>query len=287
MINYLNEFKQYLIDFSEGEVSSNTISSYLTDIKHFLIYIKGKELPSIVSKDIIGFIGQPIFKPPFHPCSIKTRKRRLSSVRAFFSFLINNGIIFSNPVPFRLVKARHQKYLPLFLKPFEIEKVLDSTNDILTKTIVIFLFGTGVRLEEMRTCQIASLDLNKLEVKVLGKGNKERYVPFSKKISEKLKEYIFWRESIVKPGVTELFVSGQGTSLIKNQIEYMFRKLSKHSGIKIRPHKLRHSFATEAISRGINPKSLQRILGHESQVTTDWYTHIEPDVRGDYDRAFE
>ena len=284
----LNKFRQYLIDHSEGSISNNTISAYLSDVRHFLIYIGSKELSSIVSKDIIGFIGQPTFKKPFRPCSTKTRRRRLSSVRVFFNFLLVEGIVTSNPTVFQRMKARQQKYIPLFLKPFEVQRVIDACGkNILSKTIVVLLFGTGIRLEEMRTCQLASVDLDKREMKVLGKGNKERYVPFSKEIVRKLQEYVSLREKFVKPDVTELFVSGQGIPLTKNQIEYMFRKLSKYSGIVVRPHKLRHSFATDAISRKMNPKSLQRILGHESQVTTDWYTHIEPNIRDDYDRAYE
>lgn len=284
--NLVDRFRRYLIDYSEGEVSGNTISAYLADIKYFLIHIKGKDLSIVSARDIIEFVGLPIFKKPFYRCSVKTRRRRLSSVRSFFNFLVNEGDVISSPVPVRLVRARRQKYIPPFLKPFEVQRIINLCKDTLLETIIIVLFGTGMRLEEMRTCQLNSVDIDKREMKVLGKGGKERYVPFSTELAKTLKKYLKWREFRAQPGVTELFVSERGIQLTKNQIEYLFRKLSKLSGIVARPHKLRHSFATDAISRGMNPKSLQRILGHESQVTTDWYTHIEPNVRSDYDKAF-
>ena len=283
----LEDYKQYLLDHSVGNIADNTVLAYAADIKHFLEYARDMNLAEITNKHVIKFIGLPTFGKANRPCSSNTRQRRLSSIRSFFDFLIDEGLVTSNPAFFRRVKARTGRYEPDYLKPYEVSRVLQACKGILPRTIVETLFGTGIRLSEMMTCQVGSVDLDKREMKVLGKGRKERYVPFSTALASTLREYINWRDEVAYPGISELFVSMEGLPLKKNWVEYLFLKLSKASGLKVRPHKLRHSFATDAAERGMPLKTLQRILGHESQQTTEWYSHMEPDVKKDFDKAYE
>ena len=127
------------------------------------------------------------------------------------------------------------------------------------------------------------LDLKNRQLKITGKGNKVRYVRFPTSLAELFAEYLLHREGHDSP---YLFVTDAGEPFSRNQIEYMTQRLSKKTGVFVRPHILRHSFATEAINRGMSRYSIQRLLGHASVTTTEWYIHMEPDVEKDYDKAF-
>ena len=286
MQSLLSGFEQYLQDYSEGQVSPHTISAYVGDIRHFLILVD-KHVIQINPEDVMAFVRHNSFRPPRDICSVSTRKRRLSSVKAFFQYLITTGQVTNSPVHTQRIWARKGKTYPSFLNPQEVDKLLEYCDHILLKTIILVLYGTGMRLSEFMTCKMAWLDLKTREIKVSGKGKKERYIPISKDLNAQISEYLHWRESVVQENISELFVSEVGGRLNKNHMEYLFRKLSSKSGIAVHPHKLRHSFATEAKRRGMPSETLQLILGHESVATTSIYTHIEPDVKAEFEKAFD
>jgi len=285
----LSLYKQSLINNSGGEVSTKTISSYLIDVKYFLNFLGSTKLSDITPKKITEFVSQPWYKYSDKLASSKTIRRRRSAVRSFCDFLMDEGILISNPAILKMkVRSRVPKIIPNSLHPFELEHILFYCKDnVMLKISVQLLLLTGIRLDELLTCTISSIDFENCEIKVIGKGKRERYVPFPKSFADTLKSYIEWRKTVVKDNINELIVLDKGIKPNKNQIEYLFRKLSKKSGIYIHPHLLRHTFATESAKNGMNRASLQLILGHQSQVTTDLYIHIKPDVRKDYDAIYK
>lgn len=299
---YLDEFREYLINYSDATISQNTVEAYLRDTRYFLQGLT-RDAEDAGPDEVEKFIAHPSFSTG-KSCSPKTRRRRASSLRAFFNCLVNRERktgqerIKYNPVPSReqRIRARTPKVYPSYLKPNEVDRVLGACEDTLEHTIVMVLWRTGIRLAELLTCQAGNVNLassvyypegDNPEIKVVGKGNKERYIPIPVTLVRCLEDYIAtWREAYAHPSTTELIVGPDGGPLSKDTVEYIFKKLSKRTGIHVHPHKLRHSFATDAIDRGMNPKAVQAILGHESNVVTDWYVHSDPGVRDEVRKAY-
>ena len=252
--NIIDEYKGTLKD-----LATNTIAAYEYDIAHFLRYLDicDIDLSNVKAKTIRQYLNSTRGKA-------RISNRRLASLNSFFSFLIEDERIEANPAA--IIKGyKVEKGKPKFLKPSEVERVIESCPNILLLMVVKLFYYTGIRLEELRTCQLTSLDMSKRELKVMGKGEIERYVPFPIGLLPTFNEYLNWRNGveIKDENRNYLFVSEVGKALSRNQIEYSMRKLSKNSGIGVRPHKLRHSFATNCIERGMSRQALQKILGHK------------------------
>jgi len=271
----MDEYRAYL---KEHELLPNTIDAYCYDLERFIKYLSSIKVelldvsPKTVTKyiSILGGSG--------------TRKKRcLASISSYFNYLVETEMISTNPV----ASIRRPKVKPLepkWLQIYEVEKIREACPDTF-RVIVDTFYLTGIRLEELRTCQLGTLDLLGKQLKVIGKGDNPRYVPFPQSLAELFKAYIDTRNPL--PSFENyLFLTRRGKSYTRNQLEYMMIKLSKISGITVRPHMLRHSFATHAIKRGMSRQSVQKVLGHASVSTTDWYVHIEPNVRSEYDTAF-
>ena len=271
-IDIVERYKASLKD----DLLKETVKAYVYDIGHFLAYLKGKDLVEVTSRDIKNYLlttggGNRI------------ENRRLASLSSLFNFLIEDEKILDNPVSgVKRRKVRPGK--PAFLKPFEFDIVLSFCPDTLSRIIVLVFFYTGIRLEELRTCPLSSLDIEKRELKVKAKGGGDRYVPFPRGLLPLLNEYLGKRNSDSE----FLFVSENGKQLTRHWIEYhLFTRLSKESKVFVRPHKLRHSFATNCIERGMSRECLKEILGHKQISTTDWYIHITPKVKEEYDKAYD
>ena len=271
----MNEYRAYL---KEHQLLPNTIDAYCYDLERFIKYLGSikVELVDVSPKTVTRYIS-------ILGGSGTRKKRCLASISSHFNHLVETEIVGINPVA-GIRRPKVKSLEPKWLQVYEVEKIRESCPNTF-RIIVDTFYLTGIRLEELRTCQLGSLDLQDKQLKVIGKGDKPRYVPFPQSLADLLGTYIETRNPFT--GFENyLFLTGQGKAYTRNQLEYMMVKLSKISGITVRPHILRHSFATHAIERGMRRQSVQKILGHVSVSTTDWYVHIEPDVRGDYDRAF-
>lgn len=285
MNDIISEYKGTIKD-----LAPNTMQAYVKDVGHFLDYLNrigisySKASPKIIRRYLNSTGGKA-----------KISNRRLSSITSFCRFLVEQELIEVNPAS-GMKRYKVEETVPKFLKQQDIsiirqackQSLVETHPPILVETIISIFSFTGVRLEELRTCELNSLDLQKRELKVMGKGRIERYVPFPMEIIPLLNSYLEWRNQ--RPDITEyvgyLFISSTGIILSRNQIGYITKKLSKVTGIFVRPHKLRHSFATSAIERGMSRESLSAILGHKRISTTDWYVHIKPKVKEEYDKAF-
>jgi len=272
MNDLLERYKNWC---EKGNLLPRTIDAYIGDIKHFLRYYGDRDITKVSARDIRYYLT--MIKG-----GAKTANRKLASLSSLFNFLIEDEQIANNPVS-GIRRGKVRPSAPKWLKPSEVDEVRQAClNNILARTIVEMFYFTGIRLEELRTCLLTSLDMEKRELKVMGKGGVERYVPFPVSLLSTLNSYLDWRNS-KEPF---LFVSPNSRQLTRNQIERIFVSLSKLSGVTVRPHKLRHSFATDAINRGMRRECLKEILGHKQISTTDWYIHIEPKIKEEYDKAY-
>ncbi len=220
--------------------------------------------------------------------SKRTISRKLSSLKAFFDYLIKSGHITANPadmIPF----PKLGKTIPRFLNIDDLFRLLDSikTETLLDKrNLAMFetFYSTGMRVSEMEGLDIEDIDFKRQMIKVFGKGSKERIVPVGKRALTAIKNY---RDSL-KENFIPLFLNKNFSRLSSRSIRRILDKLVKDCGLntKISPHTLRHSFATHMLDSGADLRGIQEILGHVSLSTTQIYTHVSMDkLMQVYDKA--
>lgn len=277
MEKYLFSFLDYLK--GEKNVSLNTIVSYNRDIKQFLHYLRGQniDLKKVTVRELRNYLAY--LKEMNSRSSIA---RKISSLRSFFKFLVKKHNFPSNPAVI-IFSPKLDKKLPVFLDKDEIVELIE-TPDVNTplgkrdRAILEILYATGMRVSEIVSLNIWDIDLNSEEIKVLGKGSKERIVVFGRKAQEALKEYIMQgRNELLKEKEEEtLLINRFGTKLTVRSVQRMVNKYVKILGNrkKITPHSLRHTFATHLLEGGADLRSVQELLGHSSLSTTQLYTHI-------------
>lgn len=220
-------------------------------------------------------------------------KQRLSAVRSFYRFLLRKKVVEVDP-SHGVENPKAEKPLPTFLTEKDMEKVLDpqmwdeSYKSCLARTIIILLYETGVRASELMGLDWADVDFARSELKVTGKRNKQRLIPFGAKLEEVLKDYKSKQDSLPEVLSSALFVSEKGRRLTYTQLHTMVRgALGKVVTLKKRsPHVLRHTFATAMLNHDAALQGVQKLLGHESLATTEIYTHTTFDrVRKVYQSA--
>ena len=212
--------------------------------------------------------------------SASSVNRRLSALRSFYRFALRRKLIEKDPVH-GLQGPKRQKPLPQFLKESEMERLLDSKmwtdsyKDVLERTIIITFYVTGVRLSELIGLDDKDIDNVTCEIKVTGKRNKQRIVPFGKELADVFAQYQEVRNTTVKGDSIAFFRTEKGKRMTTAQVRTLVKKnLSKVSTLKKRsPHVLRHTFATAMLNHEAGLESVKKLLGHESLSTTEIYTH--------------
>lgn len=272
-----NEFLEYLKNIKK--YSEHTIINYELDINLFEKYLDFKKYnyKSIEYKDILEFINY--LKDNHKSTSIN---RVLSSLRSYYNYLIKNNCIKSNP--FKIVNGlKKEKKLPEYFKYNEYESIVNSIDvssnlGIRNKCIFEVLLCTGCRVNELINIKLNDIDINLREIKVLGKGNKERIVYLGSYAIDSLNNYLNIRKNILKDKQDNnyLFLNHLGNKLTTRGIREIIDNILKKASInlKITPHTFRHSFATMMLKEGCDLKSVQELLGHVSLSTTSIYTHI-------------
>lgn len=209
-----------------------------------------------------------------------TVNRNLSALRSFFSYLMRIGAVEVNPAT-KVKGPKKAKPLPYFLKESETDRLMDSALypadfiGLRDRTILTLFYETGIRLSELEGLNYADVDLISSQLKVTGKRNKQRIVPFGPELKSLLEQYQAARESHCEPTECALFINGKGKRLNKGSIAQLTHKyLSMVTTIKKRsPHVLRHTFATQILNHDGNLETVKELLGHESVATTEIYTH--------------
>ena len=213
--------------------------------------------------------------------SSKTISRHLSSLRTFFKYLSKENIITFNPMVL-ISNPKEEKKLPTYLNYRELDDFLEipDRNTVLglrDACILELLYSTGIRVGELVNIKMQDIDFSQNRIKILGKGNKERYVLFGSKCRNLLNDYLNKsRPNLVKQKSDYLFLNQRGTGISVRTAEMIVDTVVKKSSIKahVSPHTLRHTFATHMLNSGCDIRVVQELLGHENLTTTEVYTHI-------------
>lgn len=271
-MEYIDEF---LIDLEYAKnYSKNTISSYNSDLLIFSNFIN-KDLNKISTSDIRKFIKYLSDKKD------KTLARYLTTLRMFYDFMIKKKYMTVSPMD-GISSPKLSKHLPDVLDIEEVDKLLDFKTDTnfayRDRCILELLYSSGLRISELVSLKLENININESFVKVMGKGSKERVVPFNDITTNYLDEYIKnIRPNMLKGVATDyLFLNNHGKNITRQAVFKMLKKRAGEAGIKknISPHTLRHSFATHLLLGGADIRFIQELLGHENIATTEIYTHI-------------
>ena len=279
---YLNNFKLYLE--VERNFSIHTIRAYSSDILSFIIYLDEFKLENVnyqKIKEYLSFIARFNY-------SKTTITRKISAIRMFYKYLYRENIVKNNPLK-GVMAPKVQKKLPIFLTEDEINQILntipiDTVQGFRNRTIFELLYSTGIRVSELTSLNFGNLNLEENEIKVLGKGNKERIVLFSNTTKDFLRTYIDTaRKMLYQNGYkdtvnqdTPLFVNNTGYRLQAQSVRKILKNIIKQIELpkNVTPHKFRHSFATKMLENGADLRVVQELLGHASISNTQIYTHI-------------
>lgn len=274
----VDEFLRYMK--CELNRSPMTIKSYAEDFKcfeSFLARLDGQLGWEDVDSDVIrDWMESMIDKGE----SARTVNRRLSALRSLFRFALAHHFVEKDPTT-RVEGPKVKKALPCFLKESEMDTLLDDDSwgeaysDARARAIIMTFYETGMRRAELVALNDADVDFACGQVKVTGKGNKQRIIPFGKELADELKLYMSKRNHDVGHGDGALFLSDKGRRMTPEQVWHDVREnLARVSTMKkLSPHVLRHTFATAMLNHGASIESVRRLLGHESVSTTEIYTH--------------
>ena len=274
----LVSFLDYL--YIEKGLSKNTVVSYKSDILDVFEWAMDNHkisLKSIKNHEIEKYINY-LFNKGFASSTIN---RKISSLKSFFLFLQKKGKILENPIR-ELPSPKQEKKLPISMSEDDVETLLnapiqDSFIGYRDKAMLELLYATGVRVSELINIKFSDIDLTRSIVKVLGKGSKERLIPFGESANEYMKIYLEHRsQRTINRSIQFIFVSTKNSKISReafwHRIKFYSRKIN--ISINISPHTLRHAFATHLLNRGADLRSVQLLLGHSDLSTTQLYTHI-------------
>jgi integrase/recombinase XerD len=274
-------YLHYLI--SERRLAENSIEAYSADIILFLEYIISKNKRSLNTIDVTVIHEFLENCKTLNNVSNRTNARRISVLKSFFSFLLREQQVKSNP--FAVIDLpRSGRSLPKALSQGEIETLLKPPN-IATpiakrdNAMLVLLYSTGLRVSELVSLPLSACNMSAGFIRVIGKGNKERLIPFGQQAKEKIETYVQTaRPFILKNKRSNyLFITNRGTCMTRLRFWQIVKKTTLAAGIdkKISPHMLRHSFATHLLSNGADLRSVQMMLGHADIATTQIYTHVD------------
>ena len=275
----LNDFKRYLE--IERHASQYTLRNYLHDLRHFINYAVKENIATLEDVDITllrRYIAS-LLEEGYEKSSIA---RKLSALRSFYSYLIQVNIIAKNPL-LTISSPKLTKRLPAFLSSDEVNKLI-MTPDISTplgmrdKAMLELLYASGLRVSEIASLDIVNVNLEEREVRVLGKGSKERITLMGKPAVNAIDCYLReGRPKLIGQRSTDaLFLNRYGRRLSKRSIQQTLSRYATAAGFtkRIFPHMIRHSFATHLLDGGADLRVVQELLGHVSLSTTQIYTHV-------------
>ena len=266
---------------SEKYYSPHTCKNYSRDLTLFSEFLKLKEIDEWQGVDyrtVSAFAAQRFRQGK----KGNTIQRELSSIRSFYKYLIRQKIVVSNPA-LEVKAPKTAKKLPITCDSEQIDQLLKSRshdNALTIRDLAIFelMYSSGLRLAELASLDLHSIDLAERKMSVTGKGNKTRYLPVGRKAIEALHKWLKVRGGYAQnTDEFALFVSKQGKRLSHRSIQSRLNQLSKSQslGMHVSPHMLRHSFATHLLESSSDLRAVQELLGHADISTTQIYTHLD------------
>lgn len=279
--NDLEGFKAYIL--IERNFSEHTAKAYCADILDFLIWLDEENCANVTFpkvREYLHFIQKFQYKKT-------TIARKISSLRTFYKYLYREKKVDSNPAS-NLNSPKRPKNLPKFLSPYEVEQILnnvkiDTPAGFRNKTILELLWATGMRISELSGLNFEDLNLEENEIKVFGKGSKERIILVSERAKSYLQRYIESARPLVAKGyevncdnTSPVFINNTGYRLQPKTVRNVLNDIVKQIDLPkhVTPHVFRHSFATHLIENGADLRIVQELLGHASISNTQIYTHI-------------
>lgn len=272
----LKDFVSYIV--VEKGLSKNTVLAYKTDVLKFIAFAQKKQIlvEDFEHHDITNFLWD-IKVEGLKPRSIC---RLIESLRQFYKFLNSEDLVKNNPTVY-LVSPRIPENLPGMLTFDEVMLLLNSisTDDemnIRNRAMLELLYATGLRVSELINLKLSDINLVDCFLRIVGKGSKERLVPFGKKAKNFIDIYLSKRKPLLNKD-DNIFVSRLGRKLSRVEFWRQLKNIAKNTGItkNITPHTLRHSFATHLLAGGADIRFVQEMLGHASISTTQIYTHLD------------
>ncbi|MDV6254048.1 tyrosine recombinase XerC [Vibrio sp. EA2] len=273
----LERFYEFLR--SEKGLSLHTQRNYkqqLETMAHHLVEMGLKDWSQVDA----GWVRQLAGKGMREGMKASSLATRLSSLRSFFDFLILRGEMSANPAK-GVSAPRKQRPLPKNLDVDEVSQLLEVNEDdplaVRDRAMMELMYGAGLRLAELVSVDVRDVHLRSGELRVIGKGDKERKVPFSGMATEWVGKWLKARGNLAAPGEPALFVSKLGTRISHRSVQKRMAEWGQKQSVAshISPHKLRHSFATHMLESSNNLRAVQELLGHENISTTQIYTHLD------------
>ena len=278
----MEDFKSYII--AEKNFSKHTAKAYCSDILSFLVWMDEQSCEDVSFskvREYLHFIQKFNYKKT-------TVARKIASLRTFYKYLYRERKVDSNPA-MNLTNPKRPKSLPKFLTPDEVEKILNNTKietpaGYRNRAILELLWATGMRISELSGLNFGDLNLEHNEIRVFGKGSKERIILVTDRAKNFLERYIESARALIPKGFpvpdtgenSPVFINNTGyrlqTRTVRNVINEIVEKINlpKH----VTPHVFRHSFATHLIENGADLRVVQELLGHASISNTQIYTHV-------------
>jgi len=278
----------------ERNLSGNTLDAYRNDLGRYCEYLQeeGIKRPDQIDINIIQKFINTLADIGLVASSLS---RNFSSIRSFHKFLMGENIVQTNPAEL-LQSPRLPARLPKILDLNEIEAILETidinTNKgIRDRSIIETLYSTGLRVSELTTLEMNSIFFQHNVIRVIGKGSKERIVPFGDRAKKYLKNYISAVRSLLLRSTKSgdiLFLNMRGTPLSRMGVWKIIQQYVKLAGIRkqVSPHVFRHSFATHLLEGGANLRAVQEMLGHSDISTTQIYTHLDREYLIEQHRTF-
>lgn len=276
----ITAFEDYLRN--ERNYSEKTVGPYAKDLEAFKSYIEQHFGTTSWGELQTDQIRAWIIHEMDRGLNPKTVNRVLSALRSFYKFLLRGKRVTKDPVH-NLQGPKNEKNLPSFVKEQDMNRLLDGDyfpegfEGIRDRLILLTFYHSGVRVSELVGLDVQDVDLHQYQLKVTGKRNKQRIIPFGKELHEAVTLYLEHRSSLaaLPAGEWAFFVDQRGKRLTKLKVEQIVKRyLSLVTTVKRRsPHTLRHTFATSMLSHHADLQSVKELLGHESLSTTEIYTH--------------
>ena len=272
---YVDQFAYHLA--IERQLSPNTVSSYSAEAASFRAFLEGASPESCSSDDVAAYLQKRAAE-----LSKRSQAHVLSALRSYFDFLVLEGERKDNPCD-KLDAPKLGRYLPEVLSVEEVTSILESVPeakpaDIRDRAILEVLYGCGLRVSEVCGLRISHIYTEKSFIRVVGKGDKERLVPIGAPALDAISAWMEVRPEPSSPDASDLlFLNLRGGPLSRVSVFNMVKQRAMLAGVRkeISPHTFRHSFATHLVENGADLRVVQEMLGHESILTTEIYTHID------------
>ena len=263
----------------EKGLSKNTLSAYRQDLINFSNWLKKKNLIEVKKTELLDYLSYRLEQG----YSSRSPARSLSSLRAFYSYLLKKSYINDDPTA-KIDSPKLGHSLPKVISELDVEKLLNSPKvkeplGLRDRSMLELLYACGLRISELITLDLLNVNLRQGVIKVIGKGSKERLIPMGEEAMNRVEKYISYGRPELENesfNTSILFLNRRGKPMSRQACWYRIKLYAFESGIKasLSPHTIRHAFATHLINHGADLRTVQLLLGHTSLSTTQIYTEV-------------